>query len=48
MQKLLKDCHQSQNVTVLAILERPEFKHFSCRLTMVANNTFECFMALAL
>ena len=25
-QKLLKDCHQCQNVTVLAILERLEFK----------------------
>ena len=28
-QKLLKDCHQGQNVTVLAILERLEFKDFS-------------------
>ena len=25
-QKLLKGCHQGQNVTVLAILERLEFK----------------------
>ena len=27
-QKLLKGCHQGQNVTVLAILERLEFKNF--------------------
>ena len=45
MQKLIKDCHQSLNVTVLAILERLEFKNFSCRPTMIADNTFECFMA---
>ena len=30
-QKLLKGCHQGQNVTVLAILERLEFKNFPCR-----------------
>ena len=42
--KLLKDCHRSQNVTVLIILERLEFKNFSCRPTMVANNTFQCSM----
>ena len=30
-QKLLKGYHQGQNVTVLAILERLEFKNFSCR-----------------
>ena len=30
-QKLLKDCHQCQNVTVLTILERLEFKKFYCR-----------------
>ena len=35
--KLLKDCHPSQNVTVLIILERLEFKNFSCRPTMVAD-----------
>ena len=29
-QKLLKGCHQGQNVTVLAILERLELKNFSC------------------
>ena len=29
-QKLLKGCHQSQNVTVLAILEHLEFKNFYC------------------
>ena len=27
---LLKVCHQGQNVTVLAILERLKFKTFSC------------------
>ena len=30
-QKLLKGCHLGQNVTVLAILKRLEFKHFSCQ-----------------
>ena len=30
-QKLLKCCPQGQNVTVLVILERLEFKKFSCR-----------------
>ena len=44
-QKLLKDCHQSQIVTVLAILERLEFKNFSSQPTMVADNTFEYTMA---
>ena len=44
-QKLLKDCHQGQNVTVLDILERLEFKNFSCRPTMVADNTLQCAMA---
>ena len=39
-QKLLKGCKQGQNVTVLAILERLEFKDFICRSTMVAGNTF--------
>ena len=29
-QKLLKDCHQGQNVTVLTILKCLEFKKFSC------------------
>ena len=43
-QKLLKGCHQSQNIIVLAILERLEFEHFSCRPTMVADNTFQCFI----
>ena len=32
-----KDCHQGQNVTVLAILERLEFKYFFCRPAMVVN-----------
>ena len=44
-QKLLKGYHQSQNVTVLAILERLEFKNFSCRPTMVADILFQCSMA---
>ena len=44
-QKLLKGCHQGQNVTVLAILERLEFKNFSSRPTMVADNTCQCSMA---
>ena len=30
-QKLLKGCHQGQNVTVLTILERLEFNKFSCQ-----------------
>ena len=34
-QKLSKDSHQGQNVTVLAILERLEFKDFSCRPTLL-------------
>ena len=38
---LLKGCHRGQNVTVLTILERLEFKNFSCRPTMVADNTFQ-------
>ena len=46
-QKLLKlkDCHQGENVTALAILERLEFKTFSCLPTMVADNTFQCSIA---
>ena len=44
-QKLLKGCHQGQNVTVLAILERLEFKNFSSWPTMVAGNTCQCSMA---
>ena len=34
-----------QNVTVLAILERLEFKNFSCRPTMVTGSAFQCSMA---
>ena len=48
MQKLLKGCHQGQNITVLAILECLEFKNFSCQPTVVASNTFQCKMALPL
>ena len=44
-QKLSKGCHQGQNIIVLAILERLEFKNFSCRPTIVAGNTFQCSMA---
>ena len=40
-QKLLKGWHQGQNVTVLAILERLEFKNFSCWQAMVANKIFQ-------
>ena len=41
-QKLLKGCHQGQNIIVLTILERLEFQNFSYRPTMVADNTFQC------
>ena len=44
-QKLLKGSHQGQNITVLPILKRIEFKNLSCRLTLVADNTFQCSMA---
>ena len=40
-----KGCHQGQNVIILAILERLEFEHFSCRPAMVADNTIQCSMA---
>ena len=30
-QKLLKGCHQGQNIAVLAVLESLKFKNFSCR-----------------
>ena len=41
-QKLLKGCHQGQNIIVLAILQRLEFENFPCRSTMVADNSFQC------
>ena len=41
--KLLKDCHQSQNVTTLAILERLEFRNFPCWPIMVADRYFLVF-----
>ena len=44
-QNLLKGCPQGQNVIVLTILERLEFETFSCRPTIVADNTFQCSMA---
>ena len=44
-QKPLKACHQVQNVTVLPILERLKLKKLSYRPTMVADNTFQYFMA---
>ena len=37
---ILKCCHHAQNGIVLTILERLEFKIFSCRSTMVTDNTF--------
>ena len=43
--KLLKVCHLGQKFTALDILERLEFKTFSCWPTMVAGNTFQCDMA---
>ena len=43
--RLLKGCYQGQNVTALAILERLQFKNFSCRPTTVDYNTFQCSMA---
>ena len=36
-QKLLKGCHQGQNIIVLTIPERLEFENFCCRPTMVAE-----------
>ena len=47
-QKLLKVCHQGQNVAVLAILERLKFKKCYCQPTMVTNNIFQCSIAPAL
>ena len=47
-QKLLKGCHQGQNIIVLTILERLEFKICFCRPTMVADNTAQCSMAPSL
>ena len=47
-QKLIKDVHQGQYITVLAILECLEFKNFSCRPTMMADNTFQCSMVPSL
>ena len=44
-QKLLKGCHQGQNIIVLAILECLEFENFSSRPTMMADNTFQCSIA---
>ena len=44
-QKLLKGCHQEQNIIVWAILEPLEFENFSCRPTTMADNTFQCSMA---
>ena len=46
-QKLLKSCHQGQNVTDLAVLEGLELKNFSSRPTSgwQSDNTFQCYMA---
>ena len=43
-QKLLKGCHQGQNIIVLTIIECLEFGNFSCWPTM-ADSTFQCSMA---
>ena len=43
-EKLLKGCHQGQNIVVLAVIERLHFENFSCRSTIVADNTFQCSM----
>ena len=39
-QKLLKGCHQGENITVLAIVERLQFENFCCRSTKVADNMY--------
>ena len=44
-QKLLKGFHQGQNVTILAILERLEFKNVSCQPIMLADDAFQYSMA---
>ena len=44
-QKPSKVCHQGQNITVLAILERLELKTCSCRPIVLAGNTFQCSIA---
>ena len=41
-QKQLKGSHQGQNATDLAVPESLEFKIFSCRPAMVADNAFLC------
>ena len=41
----LKGCHEGKNITALAILERLEFKIFSFRPAMMADNTFQDYMA---
>ena len=47
-QKPLKGHHQTQNVNVLVILERLEFKNFTFWSAMVSNKTFQCSMVLLL
>ena len=46
--KLLKCCYQGLNVTFLAILERLEFKKFSCRPVMVRGPSTLKSISLAL
>ena len=41
----IKRLTKVQNVTVLTIPERLQFKIFSCRPTMLTGNTFQCSMA---
>ena len=43
--EIIKRLSLRSNVTVLAILERLEFKTFSCGPTMVAENIFQCSVA---
>ena len=40
--KLFKGCHQGQTAAVVVILERPDFKNFSCWSTIVTNNNVPC------
>ena len=47
-EETIKRLTNVQNVTVLAILERLEFKNFSCHPTVVTGNTFQCSIASSL
>ena len=43
---IFRSCHQGQDFTALAILERLKFKNFSCQSTIVADIPFQCPIAL--